>query len=89
MNEQTLVILERIGAERSTFPNCSILKINEVNKIEGLGEVMPIPVSHSSVDALAFLITTDQGDTIFYSGDIRNGDRTSKALERVKKNNRK
>ncbi len=80
-NPETLILLRHIGVDIKRFKNIRPLQLLRDNQIDGLGTVLPIRVSHSSVDALAFFIVLDSGTTIFYSGDIRNGYRTNNAVK--------
>lgn len=85
MNQDTEILLRHLHVSIEDFKDIRYLVPNTKVEIEGLGQLTPISVSHSSVDALAFFIELKSGDTILYTGDIRDGNRTSRAVASVKK----
>lgn len=82
-NPDTLVLLDHIGANTNNL-DVKQLTPGKRTEIDGFGTVLPIPVSHSSVDALAFWIELESGSTILYSGDIRSGNRTDRAITKIR-----
>ena len=84
-NPTTLILLDHIGVRTDLLSNIRHLTPEKKTKIEGFGTIIPIAVSHSSIDAMAFWIELDSGNTVFYSGDIRSGNRTDRAIETVRK----
>lgn len=85
ISDESKVLLRHIGVELDHFDKEHRKLEPLVNVyIDGLGNVLPFSVSHSSIDSLGFFITTPRGDTILYTGDIRSGYRTDRAIDLIK-----
>jgi hypothetical protein len=83
-NKETLLLLEHIGMNTSVFnKKTKLLKPWQWETIEGLGNILPFSTSHSSIDSLGFYVQLETGQTVLFSGDIRSGNRTDRAVNTI------